>query len=111
MRHTGHCEPGYQGCPFYVDWNTENAGNSAVTGVTKTDTNGDYLSGSGTLFFDKGQHENTIYVTGIPQPGISNNEADEFFFIRLTNPRGANSQVNAYITGTNPYSVFITEAP
>jgi hypothetical protein len=111
LRSTGHCEPDYVGCPFYVDWQTENAGNSAVTGVATNDSNGDYLSGYGTLFFDKGQNENTIYVTGIPIPGVNNSEPDEFFFIKLSNARGANSQVNAYITGSNPYSVFITEAP
>ena len=112
MRETGHCEPSYVGCPFYIDWTTENANNSAVTGISKTDQNGDYRSGSGTLFFDRGINEHSIIMTGIPVPGNpSNSEPDEFFFIKLRNARGANSNVHAYITGSNPYAVFITEAP
>jgi hypothetical protein len=111
IRHTGHLEPNHTGCPFYVDWSTENAGNSALTGVSTDDANGDYLSGAGTLFFDKGQNEGLIYVTGIPQPGVNDGEPDEFFFIKLDNARGGNPNINAYITGSNPYSVFITESP
>lgn len=109
FRETGHCAPNYIGCPFYIDWHTENASNSAVTGIATNDPNGDYLSGSGTLYFGLGVNENTIYVTGIPMPGVDNGEPDEFFFLRLTNPRGENSQINTYITGSNPYAVFIVE--
>jgi len=36
-------------------------------------------------------------------------EADEFFFIKLSNPRGLLASIDAYITGVNPYAVFIVE--
>ena len=112
VRETGHCDPGFIGCPFYVDWNTEDADNSAVTGVITngTDDDGDYLSGYGTLYFAQGENEKTIAVTGIPSPAdTSPLESDEFFFIKLSNPRAHISSINTYITGTNPYPVFIVE--
>jgi len=112
LRETGHCEPDFVGCPFYIDWTTENANNSAVTGVITngTDEDGDYLSGSGTFFFAAGENEKTITVTGIPMPADNNPvEADEFFFIKLSNPRGLLASIDAYITGVNPYAVFIVE--
>mgnify|MGYP003112610770 CR=1 FL=1 len=112
QRETGHCEPDFVGCPFYIDYNTENADSSAVTGVITngTDEDGDYLSGSGTFFFDAGENEKFITLTGIPSPADTTpKEDDEFFFIRLTNPRGTTSSANTFITGTNPYPVFIVE--
>ena len=112
LRETGNCQPDFIGCPFYVDWNTENANSSAVTGVITngTDDDGDYLSGSGTFFFAAGQNEKIITVTGIPlTPDTTPLEDDEFFFIKLSNPRSPLGGVNSFITGTNPYPVFIVE--
>ena len=112
LRETGHCEPDFVGCPFSVDWNTQNASNSAVTGVITngTDDDGDYLSGSGTFYFAAGENEKTITVTGIPlTPDTTPLENDEFFFIKLSNPRSAYAGVNSFITGSNPYAVFIVE--
>ncbi|MBP01396.1 MAG: hypothetical protein CMM25_01100, partial [Rhodospirillaceae bacterium] len=99
------------GEPFYVDWRTENAKNSAVTGIATSDANGDYLSGSGTLFFETGAAEKIIYITGIPMPAVDDGEADEFFHIRLYNVRSDDPLVIPHITGTNPYTVIITEEP
>jgi len=109
LRETGNCAPEFVGCPFYVDYHTENAGNSAITGVALEDAAGDYLTGAGTLFFGQGQNEKTIYVTGIPQPAVADGEADEFFYLVLSNPRGVTVSTNAFITGVNPYAVFILE--
>ena len=82
-----------------------------VTGVITngTDEDGDYLSGYGTFYFAAGENEKTITVTGIPNPADTDPlESDEFFFINLSNPRSPFG-VNAFITGTNPYPVFIVE--
>ena len=111
-RETGHCAPDFVGCPFYIDYNTQNAGNSAVTGVITngTDEDGDYLSGSGTFFFSAGENKKFITLTGIPDPADTTpREDDEFFFIKLSNPRGTTSSANTFITGTNPYPVFLVE--
>ena len=65
------------------------------------------MSGYGTFYFAAGENEKTITVTGIPNPADTDPlEGDEFFFINLSNPRSPFG-VNAFITGTNPYPVFI----
>ena len=91
-----------------MDWTTEDAGSSAVTGISLLSSDGDYLSGSGTLSFAKGEMEKTLSFTGVPYPGgLKDGEFDEFFHVKLYNPRSSYS--NIQITGSNPYSVFIVE--
>ena len=95
--------------PFEVDFTTFNATNSAI-GSGVNDPVGpdyDYLSGSGTLSFGLDQIESTINVTGLPLVGVNDGENDEFFYIKLYNPRS--DSCNIEITGVNPYSVFIVE--
>ena len=94
---------------FEVDYTTLNAANSAI-GSGIGDPAGqeyDYISGSGTLSFAQDQMEATIDVTGLPLIGVDNSENDEFFYLKLYNPRSSNCNIE--ITGVNPYSVFIVE--
>lgn len=94
---------------FDVDYTTMNAANSASgSGVGYPFGHYDYVSGSGTLSFAKNEMHKTIGVTGLPMPAIkSPKENDEFFYIKLYNPRSSTS--NAQIYAVNPYSVFIVE--
>jgi hypothetical protein len=101
LRDTDLCGPGDCYPNFSVDYTTESANLSAVAGE-------DYISGSGTLTFNRGDTEQFINITGIPQPGVKDGEKDEFFYIKLYNPR-SHVQGVAQITGVNPYSVFIVE--
>jgi hypothetical protein len=95
--------------PFEVDYTTLNATNSAIgSGIgDPAGTAYDYISGSGTLSFAENQMEATINVTGLPLVGVNDGESDEFFYVKLYNPRSSNCNIE--ITGVNPYSVFIVE--
>jgi hypothetical protein len=94
---------------FEVDYTTLNAANSAIGSgdASPSGPNYDYISGSGTLSFAVDQTEATINVTGLPLVGVDNGENDEFFYLKLYNPRSSNCNIE--ITGVNPYSVFIVE--
>ena len=94
---------------FEVDYTTMNAANSAIGSGDGSPLGGDYdyVSGSGTLSFAVNQTEATINVTGLPLVGVDDGENDEFFYLKLYNPRSSNCNIE--ITGVNPYSVFIVE--
>ena len=94
---------------FEVDYTTLDAANSAIGSgdASPSGPNYDYISGSGTLSFAVDQTEATINVTGLPLVGVDNGENDEFFYLKLYNPRSSNCNIE--ITGVNPYSVFIVE--
>ena len=91
------------------------SGWSADAGYSLDDT-ADYLFSSGTLTFTNNgsvtDYKQTITLTGLPWPEEGDEpdeEQTEVFFVKLYNPRSQFLEV--FITGVNPYPIFILEDP
>jgi len=71
----------------------------------------DYLDVKGTLTFSPLENEKEISLFGLPFPEANpyDHEHDEYFFVKLSNPRSNSGFV--HIDGDNPFPVLIVEAP